>query len=148
MCDERIHSICYTITKYEVHNVKNGNNFSILWFSYNVYVMLYYKSSGFTKILKVKISVYVNLHSIHTARILGLSLEIMLNWWWWIVFCGMVDWLKAISLISSRVHCHRSSPSLMSDTPRDGFEPAQNLTSGLVEWSCAVVITTMLSPLK
>ena len=23
-----------------------------------------------------------------------------------------------------------------------GFEPAQNLSSGLVEWSCAVVITT------
>ena len=26
--------------------------------------------------------------------------------------------------------------------PRAGFEPAQNLSSGLVEWSCAVVITT------
>ena len=26
--------------------------------------------------------------------------------------------------------------------PQGGFEPAQNLSSGLVEWSCAVVITT------
>ena len=54
------------------------------------------------------------------------------------LFCGMVDQQKAISLISSRDHCQRSSPSRISDTPRAGFEPAQNLTSGLVEWSCAV----------
>ena len=57
-------------------------------------------------------------------------------------FCGMVDRQKAFSLISSRDHCQRSSPSWISDTPRAGFEPAQNLSSGLVEWSCAVVITT------
>ena len=57
-------------------------------------------------------------------------------------FCGMVDLRKAFSLISSRVHCQRSSPSRISDTPRAGFEPAQNLSSGLLEWSCAVVITT------
>ena len=57
-------------------------------------------------------------------------------------FCGMVDRRKAFSLISSRDHCQRSSPSRISDTPRAWFEPAQNLSSGLVEWSCAVVITT------
>ena len=57
-------------------------------------------------------------------------------------FCGMVDRRKTFSLISSRDHCQRSSPSRISDTPRVGFEPAQNLSSGLVEWSCAVVITT------
>ena len=57
-------------------------------------------------------------------------------------FCGMVDRRKAFSLISSRDNCQRSSPSRISDTPRAGFEPAQNLSSGLVEWSCAVVITT------
>ena len=56
--------------------------------------------------------------------------------------CGIVDRPKAFSLISSRDHCQRSSPSRISDTPRAGFEPAQNLSSGLVEWSCAVVITT------
>ena len=49
-------------------------------------------------------------------------------------FCG--------SLISSRNHCQRSSPSRISDMPRTGFEPAQNLSLGLVGWSCAVVITT------
>ena len=59
-----------------------------------------------------------------------------------ICFCGMVDWRKAFSLISSRDHCQRSSPLRISDTPWAGFEPAQNLSSGLVEWSCAVVITT------
>ena len=57
-------------------------------------------------------------------------------------FCGMVDQRKAFSLISSRDHCQRSSPSRISDTPGAGFEPAQNLSSGLVEWVCAVVITT------
>ena len=57
-------------------------------------------------------------------------------------FCGMVDRRKAFSLISSRGHCQRSSPSRISDRPRAGFELAQNLSSGLVEWSCTVVTTT------
>ena len=70
----------------------------------------------------------------------------------WIVFffCGMVDQWKAFSLIFSRDHCQRSSPSQISDTLQVGFEPAQNLSSGFVEWRCAVVITTtplqILSP--
>ena len=52
------------------------------------------------------------------------------------------DWpRKAFSLISSRDDCQRSSPSRSSNTPRAGFKPSQNLSSGLVEWSCAVVIT-------
>ena len=54
--------------------------------------------------------------------------------WWWIVF--------VVYLISSRDHCQRSSPSRISDTPRAEFEFAQNLSSVLVEWSCAVVTTT------
>ena len=58
------------------------------------------------------------------------------------LFCGMVDWRKAFILISSRDYCQRSSPSRISDTSQAVFEPAQNLGSGLVEWSCAVVITT------
>ena len=49
-------------------------------------------------------------------------------------FCGMVDRRKAVSLISSRDHCQRFSPSWISDTPQAGFEPAQNLSSGFVEW--------------
>ena len=57
-------------------------------------------------------------------------------------FCGMVDRRKAFSLISSQDHCQRSSPSRIFDTPRAGFEPVQNLSSALVEWSCTVVITT------
>ena len=47
-------------------------------------------------------------------------------------FCGMVDRRNTFSLISRRIF----------DTPRTGFEPAENLSSGLVEWSCALVITT------
>ena len=61
-------------------------------------------------------------------------------------FCGMVDRRKVFSLISSRDHYQRSSPSRISDTPWAGFEPAQNLSSGLVEWSCAAVITTTSYP--
>ena len=57
-------------------------------------------------------------------------------------FCGMVDWQKAFSLTFSRDHCQRSSPLWISDKPQAGFEPAHNLISGFVEWSCAVVITT------
>ena len=57
-------------------------------------------------------------------------------------FCGMVDRWKVFILISSQDHCQRSSPSRISNTPRGGFEPAQNLSSGFVEWSSAVVITT------
>ena len=48
-------------------------------------------------------------------------------------FCGMVDRPKTLSLVSSRDHCQRSSPSQISDTPQVGFEPAQNLSSGLAE---------------
>ena len=75
-----------------------------------------------------------------TKRFAGRFKHLHLNWTEF--FCGMVDRRKAFSLISSRDHCGRSSPSRISDTPRAGFEPAQNLISGLVEWSCAVVITT------
>ena len=57
-------------------------------------------------------------------------------------FCGKVDRRKAFSLISSQDHCQRFSPSWISDTPRAEFEPEQNLSSGLVEWTCTVVITT------
>ena len=42
--------------------------------------------------------------------------------------CGMVDRRKAFSLISSRDHFHRSSPSRIFDTLPVGFKPAQNLS--------------------
>ena len=57
-------------------------------------------------------------------------------------FCGMVDQQKTFSLISSRVHCQRSTSLQISDMLWAGFEHAQNLSSGLVEWSYSVVITT------
>ena len=49
-------------------------------------------------------------------------------------FCGMVDRRKAFSLTSSWNHCQTPSPPLISGTPRAGFEPTQNLSSGLVSW--------------
>ena len=58
-------------------------------------------------------------------------------------FCGMVKRRKPLSLVSNWDHCQRSSPSRISDTMRLGLEPVQSLSSGFVEWSCAVVITNM-----
>ena len=49
----------------------------------------------------------------------------------------------SFSLVISPVHCQRFSPSRIFDTPRATFELAQNLSSGFVDWSCAVVITTI-----
>ena len=48
-------------------------------------------------------------------------------------FCGMVDRRKAFSLITSRDHCQRSSPSRISDTPRAELEPSQKLETLLNE---------------
>ena len=48
-------------------------------------------------------------------------------------FCGMVDRRQAFSLISSRDHCQRSPPLRIFDSPQAGFEPVQNLSSGLIE---------------
>ena len=58
--------------------------------------------------------------------------------------CGMVDQQKVFLLISSLDHGQRSSPSQICDMPRAGFEPVQHLSSGLTEWSCAVVITLII----
>ena len=49
------------------------------------------------------------------------------------LFYGMVEQRKAHNLISIQDHCQRSSPLRISDTPRAEFEPAQSLSSGLVE---------------
>ena len=80
----------------------------------------------------------------HYLSFLQKCIDIMIVWkpLWIEFFCGIVDGRKTFSIISSPDHCQRSSPSQISDTPRAGFEPAQNLSSGIVEWSCAVVITT------
>ena len=57
---------------------------------------------------------------------LAMMMMMMMN-----CFCSMVDLRKAFSLISSRDQCQRSSPSRISDTPLTGFEPPQNMSSGL-----------------
>ena len=52
-------------------------------------------------------------------------------------FCGMVDGRKTFSLISGRDLCQRSSPSRISNMPQAGFEPAENLSSGFLNfWWC------------
>ena len=59
-------------------------------------------------------------------------------------FCGMVNWWKAFSLIYSWDDCQIFSSSQFSSTQWAGFESVQNLSSGFIEGSCAVVITTRL----
>ena len=57
-------------------------------------------------------------------------------------FCGMVDRRKTFRLIFSRDHSQRSSPSRISHTSGVWYECAQNLSPGVFEWSCTVVMTT------
>ena len=45
----------------------------------------------------------------------------------------MVDPRKRFGHFSSGDHCQRTSPSRISNRPREGFEPVQNLSSGVVE---------------
>ena len=92
-------------------------------------ILLYYLVNNYFTILSGK----ELFHCIIWQRIMMIM---MMN-----CFCGMVDRRKGFSLISSRNHCQRSSPSRICDTPRGGFGTAQNLSSGLVEWTRAVVIT-------
>ena len=42
-------------------------------------------------------------------------------------FCGKGDWQKALSIISSRHHCQRFSPSQISVTPQAGYKPVHYL---------------------
>ena len=48
-------------------------------------------------------------------------------------FCGMFDRQKALSFISNRDRCQRFLISQISDALLAVFEPAQNLSLGLVE---------------
>ena len=63
-----------------------------------------------------------------------------------LIDCGMVDCRIVLSFNPSRDHFQISSPSWISCKLRAGFEPAQNLSSGVVEWSFAVVITITPRP--
>ena len=64
----------------------------------------------YIRMLKVTISEF---RSIAKGRNIGgyKNMMMMMN-----CFCGMVDRRKAFSLISSRDHCQRSSPTRISDT--------------------------------
>ena len=54
----------------------------------------------------------------------------------------MVDLQKALRLISSWDHCQRFSPLQISNTPREGFEPAQNPNYEFFDGSCAEVLAS------
>ena len=82
---------------------------------------VYVVNIGYKSTEKHRIALYSNVKSV-------MMMMMMMN-----CFCGMVDRRKAFSLISSRDHCQRSSPLRISDMLRARFEPAQNLSTGLVE---------------
>ena len=96
-----------------------------------------YNDSWKNEVLFVKIGARVPDLWLNTFFGPKLPYDMMMN-----CFCGMVDRWKMFSIIFSRDHCQRSSPSWISDTQRAGFKPAQNLSSGFAEWSCVVMITT------
>ena len=85
-------------------------------------------NQAFPELEEPNIEIYQVIDPLGLFKLPVLVMIMMMN-----CFCGMVDRRKAFSPISSRDHCQRSSPSRNSDTPRGGFEPAQNLSSGLVE---------------
>ena len=64
------------------NNLKNlGSQKNILYNShiYNVYIMLYCEIPWFHQDFKSENLCFLNLYSVHAARILGLSLEVMLK---------------------------------------------------------------------
>ena len=67
-------------------------------------------------------------------------------WWWWMVFVVWLTDERRLALFPAGTIV-RDPHHYESKTRRAGFEPAQNLSSGLVEWSSAVVITTTPRPL-
>ena len=87
--------------------------------------------------MKTKFQLMIFHRSCITSNVFSCKKTCKLN-----CFCGKVDQRKALSLVSSGHHCQRFSPFRISDTPWAGFELGQNLSSGFVEWNCAVVITT------
>ena len=96
-----------------------------------------------TLLLWVKISPFEHCSTLIWFNMNHMMIMMLMN-----CFCGIVDWRTAFSLMSCRDHCQRSSPWQIPHTLRAGFEPAQNQSSGLVEWSCAVVITSTPRRLK
>ena len=93
------------------------------------------KEPGFTFSIELRTK-FVWSHGVNDLKNLFDTTDLMIK----NCICGMVDQRTAFSLVSSQDHCQRSSPFRISDTPRAGFERAQNLSSGFVEWSYAVVI--------
>ena len=89
-------------------------------------------------LLRNQLSLKIHLTNIHMERWID---KLFCCFCCYCCFCGMVDRRMTFSLISSRDHCQRSSPSWISETPRAEFKPAQNLISSFVG-SCALVITT------
>ena len=53
-----------------------------------------------------------------------------------------------LRIITSRDYCQRFLPLWINDTRWVGFKPVQHPSSGFVEWSCGVVITTKQQGLK
>ena len=60
------------------------------------------------------------------------------------LFCGIVDGQKSAKPYSCCYNCRRFPSSKTSDMSQPEFEPAHNLDSDSVWWSCGVVIATKL----
>ena len=87
---------------------------------------LHFFFSVFIVVLDKRVNILCSIASISRATMIMMMMMMT-------CFCGMVDQRKAFRLVSSRDHCQRPSPSRISDTPRAGFEPAENLSSNLVK---------------
>ena len=81
MCSDRVHSICYATATDEVHTFMNKNKIKkqFSYTTYNVYVLFYYDILWFYQNFKSENLFFLNQYSVHEARILDLSLEVMLS---------------------------------------------------------------------
>ena len=92
--------------------------------------------------ISMKSVTYFTFNTFSISPFLSIILILLLSFVRLNCFSRMVDQWKVFSLISRQDHRQRSSWSWFSNRLHAGFEPAQNLSSSLVEWNCAIVITT------
>ena len=112
------------------HYIKLWSSFQLACMALNMFIILNWKSIHNSLIFLLKYIIKFCYHFVN-----------LYFWWrWW--FCWsqwLWCWKKTLSLIFSRDHYRRSSPSQISNTLLIGVESMENLSSGFAEWSYAVL---------
>ena len=107
------------------HYIKLWSSFQLARMALNMFITLNWKSIHNLLIFLLKYIITFCYHFV--------NLYFWWRWWSWL-WCRR----ETFSLIFSRDHYWRSSPSQIFDTLLIGLGSMENLTSGFAEWSCAV----------